>query len=239
MRVRSLGWEAPLEKEEATQSSVLAWETPRTEEPGGLQSVGSQSRTGLRDGAHTSLLHSSPCCLSVLNTAVRTCSRLPACLPHQEDVVGPVVCRARFSCFSAFSTSSSLCGWMSCSPCPTLMDREAQLEVHPEPTPHLPPPPSSETGSAGLGRRISAHQPRLLASRGGEEPAPRGCAPGQGAPGAGGPRLELQRVRELQRGLGRRGQARGRAHQASSVLPAQGEGRGHLSPQPRAPRTGR
>lgn len=119
---------------------------------------------------------------------------------------------------------------------PHAMDQEAEMEVHPDPIPHLPPPtPSSETGSAGLGRRISAHQPRLLAPRGGEEPALRGCAPGQGAPGAGGPRLELQRVRELQRGLGRGGQARGRAHQASSVLPAQGEGRGHLSPQPRAP----
>ena len=101
--------------------------------------------------------------------------------------------------------------------------------------PQPPAPLSSESGSAGLGLRTSAHQPRLLASRGGEEPALRGCAPGQGAPGAGGPRLELQRVRELQRGLGRGGQARGRAHQAPSVLPAQGEGWGYLSPQPQAP----
>ena len=41
-RVRSLGWEDPLEKEMATHSSVLAWEIPRTEEPGGLQSMGMQ-----------------------------------------------------------------------------------------------------------------------------------------------------------------------------------------------------
>ena len=37
-RVRSLGWEDPLEKEMATHSSILAWRIPWTEEPGGLQS---------------------------------------------------------------------------------------------------------------------------------------------------------------------------------------------------------
>ena len=36
--VQFLGWEDSLEKEKATQSSILAWEIPRTEEPGGLQS---------------------------------------------------------------------------------------------------------------------------------------------------------------------------------------------------------
>ena len=35
-RVQSLGWEDPLEKEMATHSSILAWEIPWTEEPGGL-----------------------------------------------------------------------------------------------------------------------------------------------------------------------------------------------------------
>ena len=40
--VRSLGWEVPLEKEMATHSSILAWKIPWTEEPGGLQSTGSQ-----------------------------------------------------------------------------------------------------------------------------------------------------------------------------------------------------
>ena len=38
-----LGGEDPLEQELATYSSVLAWEIPWTEEPGGLQSMGSQS----------------------------------------------------------------------------------------------------------------------------------------------------------------------------------------------------
>ena len=41
-RVRSLGWEDPLEKEMATHSSILAWRTPGMEEPGGLQSMESQ-----------------------------------------------------------------------------------------------------------------------------------------------------------------------------------------------------
>ena len=42
MRVLSQGQEDPLEKEMATHSSILAWEIPWTEEPGGLQSLGSQ-----------------------------------------------------------------------------------------------------------------------------------------------------------------------------------------------------
>ena len=38
----SLGWEDPLEEEMATRSCILAWKIPWTEEPGGLQSLGSQ-----------------------------------------------------------------------------------------------------------------------------------------------------------------------------------------------------
>ena len=41
-RVRSLGREDPLEKEMAPHSSTLAWRIPRREEPGRLQSLGSQ-----------------------------------------------------------------------------------------------------------------------------------------------------------------------------------------------------
>ena len=40
--VLSLGWEDPLEKEMAAHSSTLAWKIPWTEEPGGLQSMGSK-----------------------------------------------------------------------------------------------------------------------------------------------------------------------------------------------------
>ena len=42
MWVQSLGWEDPLEEGMATHSNILAWRIPRTEEPGGLQSVGLQ-----------------------------------------------------------------------------------------------------------------------------------------------------------------------------------------------------
>ena len=40
--VQPLGWENPLEMEMATHSSILAWKTPRTEEPGEQQSIGLQ-----------------------------------------------------------------------------------------------------------------------------------------------------------------------------------------------------
>ena len=42
MQVPSLGQEDPLEEGMATHSSILAWKIPWTEEPGGLQSMGSQ-----------------------------------------------------------------------------------------------------------------------------------------------------------------------------------------------------
>ena len=50
IRVRSLAWKDPLEEEMTTHSSILAWRIPWSEEPGGLQSVGSQRvRTQLSD----------------------------------------------------------------------------------------------------------------------------------------------------------------------------------------------
>ena len=42
IQVQSLGQEDPLREEMATHSSILAWRVPWTEEPGGLQSMGSQ-----------------------------------------------------------------------------------------------------------------------------------------------------------------------------------------------------
>ena len=42
-QVRFLTWEDPLKERMATHSSILAWKIPQTEEPGGLQSIGSQS----------------------------------------------------------------------------------------------------------------------------------------------------------------------------------------------------
>ena len=55
MRVQSLGWEDPLGKEMATHSNILLWETPQTEEPGKLQSVGLQEgQTQLSDSNNNS-----------------------------------------------------------------------------------------------------------------------------------------------------------------------------------------
>ena len=52
-KVRSLGQEDPLEKEMAPHSSTLAWKIPWTEEPGRLQSMGSQSQTQLSNFTFT------------------------------------------------------------------------------------------------------------------------------------------------------------------------------------------
>ena len=56
MWVQSLGLEDPLEKEMATHSSILAWKIPWTEEPGSLQSIGSQGWPQLSNLAHTASL---------------------------------------------------------------------------------------------------------------------------------------------------------------------------------------
>ena len=62
-QVRSLGWEDPLEKGMAPHSSVLAWRSPWTEEPGGLQSMGVTEWTQLRDYVAMFLLCSQLCWL--------------------------------------------------------------------------------------------------------------------------------------------------------------------------------
>ena len=55
----SLGWEDPLQQGMTTHSRTLAWEISWTEEPGGLQSSGSQSQTRLkRQHTHTGLIYS-------------------------------------------------------------------------------------------------------------------------------------------------------------------------------------
>ena len=56
-RGRSLGWEDPLEKEMATHSSILAWKISWTEEPRGLQSMGSE-RVGHDRATNISLKYS-------------------------------------------------------------------------------------------------------------------------------------------------------------------------------------
>ena len=65
-----LGQEDPFEKERTTHSSILSWQIQWTEEPGGLQSRGSQSQTGGRNGASilayanpkSQCISPTPCC---------------------------------------------------------------------------------------------------------------------------------------------------------------------------------
>ena len=57
-QVWSLGWEDPLEKGMATLSSILGWRIPGVEEPGGLESMGSQkSQKWLSDWTITQLFY--------------------------------------------------------------------------------------------------------------------------------------------------------------------------------------
>ena len=58
-RLRSLSWEDALEEGMATHSSILAWRIPWTEEPGGLQSMGSQ-RVTTEQLTHTSCRQEAP-----------------------------------------------------------------------------------------------------------------------------------------------------------------------------------
>ena len=74
--VQSLDWEDPLEKEMATHSSFLAWRIPWTEEPGGLQSLGSQR---VRHNWVMRLDH------SVSHLVVFWIWHLPSCLEHSTS----------------------------------------------------------------------------------------------------------------------------------------------------------
>ena len=66
-QVRSLGQEEPLEKEMAAHSSILAWRIPWTEEPGRLQSMGSQRvrPDWATEHAHTLWFHQKPQCMGM------------------------------------------------------------------------------------------------------------------------------------------------------------------------------
>ena len=72
MQVRSLVREGPMKKGMATHSSVLAWEIPWTEEPGGLQSMGSQGRTRLKQLINSSHSRASQVAKVVKNLSANT-----------------------------------------------------------------------------------------------------------------------------------------------------------------------
>ena len=76
-RVRSLGWEAPLEKEMATHSSILAWKILWTEKPGRLQFMGLQSRTRLSNFTSLPCPEPKASCLHLLHPKALPLSFLP------------------------------------------------------------------------------------------------------------------------------------------------------------------
>ena len=57
--IQSLDWKDPLEKGMATRSSILSWRTPWIEEPGGLQTMGSQRVQWLNNNILKTLKHSA------------------------------------------------------------------------------------------------------------------------------------------------------------------------------------
>ena len=69
-QVQSLGQKDPLEEDMAPHSSILAWGIPWTEEPGGLQSMGSQRVTRLKQLS----THAQQCVCSVTSKHVNTCT---------------------------------------------------------------------------------------------------------------------------------------------------------------------
>ena len=84
-QVRSQGWEDPLEKETATHSSILAWRLPWTEEPAGLQSMGSDT---------TGELHLFPLLVAAYRISKASCQ----ILQHSSQTL---VAAFRFSCSEA------------------------------------------------------------------------------------------------------------------------------------------
>ena len=93
-RVQSLGWEGPLVKEMGTHSSILAWEIPWTDEPGGLQSLGLQRiRHDLATKQQISI--DWPKCTGILRSKRLTLQNL-----------------------SSYTTTCCGCGWVSIKPVP-------------------------------------------------------------------------------------------------------------------------
>ena len=94
--VRLLGWKDVLQKEMATHSSTLAWRIPWTEEPGGLQSVGSQ-RVG-RD------------CVTKFHFSMKGIRRMHTYIPYPLDLPFMARPQSHPSRSSQSTEFSSLCG---------------------------------------------------------------------------------------------------------------------------------
>ena len=91
--VQSLGLEDPLEKEMATHSSILAWEIPQTEEPGGLQSVGSQRARHDWATEHCLCLPYNPSATHILYKKEHTIH----CMWKKSGDFGIALCGSRFA----------------------------------------------------------------------------------------------------------------------------------------------
>ena len=84
MQVRTLGWEDQLLKGMATHSSILAWRILWTEKPGGLQAIGSQSQTQLKQlgKAWHPIFIKTLSRLNETHLQAKSISELPICLSH-------------------------------------------------------------------------------------------------------------------------------------------------------------
>ena len=125
--VRYLGWEDPLAKETAIHSTTLAWKIPWTEEPGRLQSMGSQ-RVG-HDWA-TSLTHMNNECLSLASTCqiTRVSVREGRQLVHR--VSSAVLCGKSYSCLDTICNSKSFIKNISKERTIQYPRKEDDLEFH-------------------------------------------------------------------------------------------------------------
>ena len=129
--VRSLGQQGLLEKEMATHSSILAWEIPRTEEPGGLQSMGSQKIwIQLSDQTATTTftgVHDFCCCSLV----TKSCPTLRQLFPFPGGLLGPGIEPKSPALARSFFTAetpgkpftAATAAAKSLQSCPTLCDR--------------------------------------------------------------------------------------------------------------------
>ena len=103
--VRSLGWEDPLEKEMATRSSILAWKTSWTEEPGRLQSMVSQ-RAG-HDWA-TSLHFKSILLVELQNMKMKFTFSIAFVIAHCIEIIMTMALN-QFKNFDIFFTKYITC----------------------------------------------------------------------------------------------------------------------------------
>ena len=104
-RVRSLGRQDPLEKGTVTHSSILACNIPQTEEPGELQSMGSQ-RVGCDWSFNTFTFHSSDGLY--LSTELGAIKNYFCITSENKDCIGKIGQRVNIHCFSRSVMSNSL-----------------------------------------------------------------------------------------------------------------------------------